>query len=79
MEQEAKKQRVRQFVRDEQTFQAVFDFVRDYILSKRGQMDVNILAAERLALDFQRDAFSAMSSEVVSDQKEEKPTQNIGL
>lgn len=61
MTTDLEKERMIKFIRDEVTANAVYNKLRDTFLKKKGARDVNLMAAERLAVDLLEDAWSEMS------------------
>ena len=51
MNEEVKKSKINRFLKDEAMVDAVYGDIRDSFLEGKGQRDIQILAAERIAVD----------------------------
>lgn len=67
--------KLNRFINDLEMQNAVHTVLRDAFLSKKGQKDVQILAAERLAVDFLDDAWKTL--ERYKDIQEVEQTKSI--
>lgn len=50
-------EKVKRFANDTLMSQTIYNLIREAFLTRKGQKDVQVLAAERLALDFLSDAW----------------------
>lgn len=60
MKEEQKKVKISKFLADESMSDTVYLAIRDSFLKKRGVKDVQVLAAERLAVDLLEDAWKEL-------------------
>lgn len=60
MDKDLKESRIQKFIDDESTQQAVYSVIKDTFLAKKGQKDIQILAAERIAVDLLDDAWKEL-------------------
>ncbi|MES2224145.1 MAG: hypothetical protein V4469_04410 [Patescibacteria group bacterium] len=67
---EIEKNRLERFVMDQVSVDAVYKLLFNSFLKSKGQRDVQIMAAERLAIDFLDDAWE----ELLKFKPESKPT-----
>lgn len=74
-----KQEKLTRFANDIGMSEAVYEVVKDAFLKSKGQKDVQILAAERLALDFLDNAWKEIEKYKAGNITEEKSTGNIGL
>ncbi len=79
MNEDLKKSRVVRFVSDETTSNAVYEVIRDTFLKNKGQRDVQILAAERLALDLLDAAWNEMKKYNPDEGSESAVSRQVGL
>lgn len=64
---------------DEAMVNAVYDVVRDSFLKSKGVRNVEILAAERLAVDLLNDAWKELEKFKVTDGDKSPPLRQVGL
>lgn len=67
------------FAKDEVMLQSVHKFIRNFFLKGKGNRDVQILAAERLAVDFLDDAWRELEKYNVSEDNSSPPSRQVGL
>lgn len=74
-----KEEKLRRFINDEVMANAVFESLTHSFLKNKGARDVNIMAAERLAIDLLGDAWKELAR--FKSETPEKGTKvgNIGL
>lgn len=76
---DAQKEKIKKFVNDEFMFESVSEFLRNSYLKNKGQRDVQILAAERLAIDFLEVALRELKSFATIESEKETSLEQIGL
>lgn len=72
-------EKIRQFIHDEVMNNAVFTLIQNTFLRKKGNRDVNTLAAERLAIEFLDDAWKEMEKLKVGETSTSQHVDNVGL
>lgn len=73
------KERLQHFIGDKNTSNAVYCFLRNEIEKPNGTYEVNLLAAERLALMALKSAWRALEKLSPTSTDDEKSSTNIGL
>lgn len=74
------KVKVQYFINDPQMSEAVYKVLQNAFLKKHlGPNDVNVLAAERLAVDFLNDAFKELEKFKNLEAKEPTQLKQVGL
>ncbi len=71
--------KIERFVKDEAMVDAVYELVKGYFLKFRGQRDVQVLAAERLALDFLGEAWKELEKFKDEKDKQSARPRQIGM
>lgn len=79
MNEDIKKSKVERFVKDEAMMKAVFEVIQSSFLKSRGHADVQLLAAERLAVLLLDSAWKELLTYNVSEVNESPPLKQIGL
>ena len=72
-------ERVKRFVKDEATVEAVFNAIRASFLKARAEKDVHYLAAKSLAIEFLEDVRKDLEKYRLEEQKEPKVSKQVGL
>lgn len=76
---EIKADKLKRFMLDETMSDAVYEVVQSAFLRGRGLRDVQLLAAERLALDLLEDAWSELERFKPRENGESPPLKQVGL
>ena len=71
-------EKIKQFLNDKAMSDAVREFMESAILKSKGQRDVYVLAAERIALDVLKEAWLDMQRLKGSEEKQEDK-KNVGI
>ena len=71
--------KLRTFINDGVMSDAVFNILNNSFLKFKGQRDVNLMAAERLALDLLLDGWKELEKYKSSDKESKVISSNIGL
>ncbi len=79
MYNDLKNNKIHNFINDLAMETAVYEVIRNAFLSKKGQKDVQILAAERLAVDFLDEAWKELNKHRDPVTEETKVTKQVGL
>lgn len=79
MNKDLKQQKINRFINDEVMATAVHEVIRDSFLKKKGQRDVYVLAAERLALDLLEEAWKDLSFFKELKEDEQSISKQVGL
>jgi hypothetical protein len=74
-----KKERIKRFIADKMTSDFVRESLRESFLKSRGNRDVYILAAERIAIELLDDGFRDMERIAHDDKGEVKEPSQIGV
>lgn len=74
-----KEDKLKKFIADKVMAQAVYDVIRDAFLVRRGMRDTQILAAERLAVDFLEDAWHELDKYKADEVGVSPPLRQVGL
>ena len=74
-----KQTKIDRFLKDELMSQSVFDVIRKSFLKNKGVRDVQIMAAERLALEFLDVAWQDLSKYKLSGDTEKPVLNQVGL
>lgn len=77
MFKDVKEAKLNRFANDEETCVAVYEVVRDEFLKSRGQRDIQILAAERLAIELLDKAWKELRT--YKDIKELESTSGVQI
>lgn len=64
---------------DDTMVQAVYEVMRDSFLKNKGQRDIQIMAAERIAIDLLADAWKELLKFKKSDKNQPTLTKQVGL
>ena len=75
---ESQTERVRRFLEDEMTSKAIYSIIMTEFEKKPKSLEVNYLAASRIAIDFLKEAWNELEKFRVKEQKETKIRQ-VGL
>ncbi len=67
------------FIKDQVMSDAVYEVIRDAFLSKKGKKDIQVLAAERLAIDLLDDAWKELSKFNSINSEKQSQSGNVGL
>jgi hypothetical protein len=79
MNEDLKISRIVEFVKDETTMNAVYEVLRDSFLTGKGQRDIQMLAAERLAIDLLDNAWRDLQKYKVDDKSSSPSLKQVGL
>lgn len=79
MDENTKQIKIDRFLKDEAMSNAVYDVIHDSFLKYKGQRDVQILAAERLALDFLDEAWKELKKYETNKGDLSPPFKQVGL
>jgi len=74
-----KQTKIDRFLKDEVMSQAVFEVIRKAFLKNKGVRDVQIMAAERLALEFLEVAWQELSKYKSSENADKTALSQVGL
>jgi len=72
-------ERLRHFISDRVTSEAVYTFLRTALEKPNGTFEVSLLAAERLAMMALKSAWKDLENLAPTTKEDEKPSTNIGL
>lgn len=76
---ENEKNKVKKFVSDEIMLNAVYNIIHKSFLKFKGQRDTQLLAAERLALDFLDEAWKELEKYKKDEHSISQPLRQVGL
>lgn len=76
---DTQREKLRRFGNDVVMSEAVKNVVRDAFLKGKGQRDVQVLAAERLALDFLEDAWKELKRYADTENEQSNAIKQVGL
>lgn len=79
MNDDTKKIKIERFLKDVAMSEAVYEVIHSSFLKSRGQRDIQVLAAERLAVDFLNDAWKELGKFKVEEGTPLTPLKQIGL
>lgn len=71
--------KIERFIKDESMSQAVYEVIHNSFLKNKGQRDIQILAAERLAVDFLDNAWKDLSRYKDIEGDKSPPLKQVGL
>jgi flagellin-specific chaperone FliS len=73
------KQKIQRFLQDEVMSSSVYDVILSSFLKSQGSEDVNVLAAERIAISLLQDAWKELKKNTVIDKSSSGEATNIGV
>lgn len=79
MQDELKKQKIKQFLNDKLMSVSVKEVLRESFLKARGERDVYKLASERMAIDLLEEGFKDLSKIALKEEKSQKISEQPGL
>lgn len=74
-----KRARIERFMNDLVTSDAVYEAVRESFLGRKGAKEIQILAAERLAIDLLSEAWKELKKFRAVEEDDTKITKQVGL
>ena len=76
---ETQKNKIQQFINDDMMFKVILEFLTNSFLNRRGQRDIQIMAAERMAIELLDDGFRELEKFKFGGEEEKVEKRQVGL
>ena len=76
---ETQKNKIQQFINDDMMFKVILEFLTNSFLNRRGQRDIQIMAAERMAIELLDDGFRELEKFKFGGEEEKAEKRQVGL